>query len=360
MLPNIYYGDYRKLIILPIALIILSLFFIPQIKLGIDFTGGTLIVLDLNEEIQAEKLESYLKQQGIEAKVKTYTTSFGPKAEIEIELEKNLSRAEILHKSFNSLLENVSRLEIEKLSKPELEKSYLEQKALLFSYANELFLIANLELKAENFTNLNHLQSAVNNAYFSVFSSFEKKISASLSKVVSFKEISINTVSPALSSHFIENAIKVAIFAALLSIFFVFLFFRSFVPSFAVILGAFSDIIIALGAIGFFGIKFTLATFAALLMILGFSLDTDILLTMRVLKRQGDAREKAFDAMKTGITMSITAIFAFSILYIISLFTHISMYSEIASVALAGLVGDIFATWFLNAVIIIMHAEGKI
>ena len=42
------------------------------------------------------------------------------------------------------------------------------------------------------------------------------------------------------------------------------------------------------------------------------SLDTDILLTMRTLKRkEGTPSERAFDSMKTGMTMSIAAIVSF-------------------------------------------------
>ncbi|MBU0586011.1 protein translocase subunit SecF, partial [Candidatus Micrarchaeota archaeon] len=77
-------------------------------------------------------------------------------------------------------------------------------------------------------------------------------------------------------------------------------------------------------------------------------------------KRKGEPRENAFDALKTGVTMSVTAIFAFFILFLIGSYTHISIYSQISSVALAGLVGDIFATWGINAVLLLNHKEGKI
>jgi hypothetical protein len=37
--------------------------------------------------------------------------------------------------------------------------------------------------------------------------------------------------------------------------------------------------------------------------------------------------------------------------------THISVYYEISAVALAGLVGDVFATWGLNAVMVLYYKE---
>src|SRR5262249_55613865 len=162
---------------------------------------------------------------------------------------------------------------------------------------------------------------------------------------VDYTSISVQTVSPALSTHFIGTAVNVVVLAVLLSLILVFLFFRTVAPSVAVLTGAVSDVIIAMGGMGLLGVPLTLASFAALLMLVGFSLDTDILLTTRLLKRKGDPRENAFDAMKTGMTMSVMAIIAFLALFVLALFTHIPTYYEISAVALAGLVGDIFATW---------------
>ena len=143
--------------------------------------------------------------------------------------------------------------------------------------------------------------------------------------------------------------------SAVLSVILVFAFFKSVPPSIAVLTGALADIIIALGAMGLFQIPLTLPSFAALMMLIGYSLDTDILLTTRILKRKGNPRENAFDAMKTGLTMSGTGMIAFGALFILSLMTHIPTYFEISAVALAGLVGDMFATWGINAVMILHY-----
>jgi len=152
----------------------------------------------------------------------------------------------------------------------------------------------------------------------------------------------------------------VVLISASLVIIVVFLIYRTLVPSIAVLLGAGTDILIALGAMGLFGIPLTLASFAALLMLVGFALDTSILLTMRVIKRkEGTAAERAFDATKTGFTMGLAAIVAFSSLYVLSYVTHIGVYYEISAVALCGLVADMFATWGINAVIVLDYAKKK-
>jgi preprotein translocase subunit SecF len=61
--------------------------------------------------------------------------------------------------------------------------------------------------------------------------------------------------------------------------------------------------------------------------------------------------------MKTGMTMSFSAMVAFGVLFIIAMLTHITTYYEISAVALAGLVADLFATWGINAVIILYYKE---
>jgi preprotein translocase subunit SecF len=109
---------------------------------------------------------------------------------------------------------------------------------------------------------------------------------------------------------------------------------------------------------GLFGIPLTLASFAALLMLVGFSLDTDVLLTMRVIKRkEKDPRSRAYEAMKTGMTMSMALFVSFACLFVLASITHINTYYEISSVALVGLVGDMIATWLLNAILVLNYAE---
>ena len=80
-------------------------------------------------------------------------------------------------------------------------------------------------------------------------------------------------------------------FRALLIAFFfmglvVFFYFRVPTPSIAVILAALSDIIVTLAIVNLIGIKIGTAGIAAFLMLIGYSVDTDILLSTRLLKRK--------------------------------------------------------------------------
>ncbi|MBW9223544.1 protein translocase subunit SecF [Methanothermococcus sp. SCGC AD-155-E23] len=158
-------------------------------------------------------------------------------------------------------------------------------------------------------------------------------------------------ISPTLSERFWSDGLKAIAFAFLFMAFVVYLVFRSPVPSLAVILAALSDIVIALGFMSLFGIPISTATIAALLMLIGYSVDTDILLTTRVLKRKvGDIEERIREAMKTGITMSLTTIVAMLVLYLVVtyLVPAAILLRDIALVLLFGLIADLLTTWLTN------------
>lgn len=140
----------------------------------------------------------------------------------------------------------------------------------------------------------------------------------------------------------------------------VFLLFRSLIPSFTVMLSAFSDITIAVAFMKVAGIELSLGTLAALLMLIGYSVDSDILLTNRVIKRRGMVEEKISRAMHTGITMTTTTLAALAVMYIVSTFsylvipsfTQITLLSQISIVLIAGLIADIMNTWLLNTAVL--------
>ena len=132
----------------------------------------------------------------------------------------------------------------------------------------------------------------------------------------------------------------------------VFIAFRTFVPSSAVVLSAFADIAMTAAVMTVVGIELTLATTAALLMLIGYSVDSDILLTMRVLKRQGKLDEKLSGAFRTGIIMTTTTLAAVAAMWAVTYFGNVPVIPEISAVLFIGLIIDIMNTWLTNAGII--------
>jgi preprotein translocase subunit SecF len=128
----------------------------------------------------------------------------------------------------------------------------------------------------------------------------------------------------------------------------VFLIFRTFVPSIAVVVSAFSDIVIPLAVMDIVGIPLTLGTVAALLMLIGYSVDSDILLNNHILRRRGGFYESAYSAMRTGVTMTLTSISAMIVMTLVASFFQIPLMPAIGQVLVVGLTADLMNTYLLN------------
>jgi len=140
----------------------------------------------------------------------------------------------------------------------------------------------------------------------------------------------------------------------------VFLAFRLFVPVMAVVASALSDIVITAAVMNIVGIPLSLATTAALLMLIGYSVDSDILLTSRVLKRRGRFEEKIARAFRTGIIMTTTTISAVAAMWMVTTLGQVHVIPEISAVLLIGLFVDLMNTWLMNAGLIswYVHRSG--
>ncbi len=160
-------------------------------------------------------------------------------------------------------------------------------------------------------------------------------------------DISIQSVGASLGAEFMREAMIAIIFAFFLMGLVIFLTFKSVVPSIAIISAAAVDILFAMALMNIFGISLSLGTFAALLLLIGYSVDTDILLTTRLIKRksEGTLDERVMSSMKTGVTMTTSAIIAFTVLFFVS---TSDMLDSIALVIIFGLLADYITTWFQN------------
>lgn len=175
---------------------------------------------------------------------------------------------------------------------------------------------------------------------------------------ISTEKQSTRFVGASLGSAFYQQVQLGLVVSFILMAIVVFIMFRTFAPSTAVVLAASFDIIETIAFMNIFGIQLTLSSFAALLMLIGYSVDTDILLTSRVTKVSSDIPipKRIKGAVKTGLTMTFTTIVALTVLLV----SNISpVLSEIASVLLIGLVLDMVNTWITNVAIIRRYAEKK-
>jgi len=206
--------------------------------------------------------------------------------------------------------------------------------------------------------------SDMNDAKFLKFGTMDDARSRSLAALVSQKypDASINQISETFGKTLQYQAFIALIFSFIGMAIVVFISFRTFVPSVAVVLSAFADMVMTAAVMNVLGITLTLGTTAALLMLIGYSVDSDILLTNRVLKRQGKLNDKLTGAFHTGIIMTSTTLAAISVLFIVSWIGSIQILIEISAVLLIGLVADIMNTWLTNVGILkwyVLKGGGK-
>jgi preprotein translocase subunit SecF len=184
----------------------------------------------------------------------------------------------------------------------------------------------------------------------SVLSEFE-------SRSIEHGDILSETVSGFFSEMFLRESVKAVVFAFLFMAVVIFVKFKTFVPSFAVVLSAFSDIVETVATMIVLGIELSKGSIVALLLLIGYSVDTDIMLTSRILKQKGrkNLDETVKHSMFTGFTMTGTTTTAMIVLLIVS---TSELLDSIATVIIIGLVFDLLNTWITNLSLLKMHVEG--
>ncbi|MAH02106.1 preprotein translocase subunit SecF [Candidatus Woesearchaeota archaeon] len=184
-----------------------------------------------------------------------------------------------------------------------------------------------------------------------------EEIGKVLNRKLTTKDYSVEVVGSSLGASFFREVVTALLIAFLLMAIVVFLYFRTLVPSGAVILAALSDILITLSIVNLLDIKLSTAGIAAFLMLIGYSVDTNILLSTRVLKRkEGTEMERIYGALKTGITMSLTTLIAMTATLI---FTQSEIIKQIMIILLIGLLVDLINTWIQNVGILRLYLERK-
>ncbi len=170
-------------------------------------------------------------------------------------------------------------------------------------------------------------------------------------------DYSIEEMGSSLGQNFFRQ-MEIAVLLAFISMAaVVFITFRTILPSCYVILAAVSTIIMTLATVNLLGIRLGTGGVAAFLMLIGYSVDSDILLTTRVLKqKEGTVFSRVLGATSTGLTMTLTSLVAVIVGLLV---TQSDVIKQIMLILTIGLAFDIINTWLQNASILRRYAEKK-
>jgi preprotein translocase subunit SecF len=128
-------------------------------------------------------------------------------------------------------------------------------------------------------------------------------------------------------------------------------------PGTFVVWTVFVDMICVLAVIAVSGINLSVAGLAAFLMLIGYSVDTDILLTTRALKgSEAKVSERIASAAKTGILMTTAGLAAVVAGFF---FAESETIKQIMFVLSVGLVFDLIHTWLTNAGLLRWYLERR-
>lgn len=371
-LPNPYeHKHYKLLMALPLALLAIALFLVfvsPGIPRGIDLKGGTLVSLQTTQEsVNTEQLKTALLQYSKNVDVRRVSTPSGTGLEIELESSAALEEAEGKLESILSLDRQLAEAEVllgTALANNQSGEPYGTQASdLKARLSSELNLFYQLVGSATRVDANSDLHQQASNAQKEFTDAREKQREAVLAEIRSLVKVdaySFKEIGSSLSKFFLEKTREVVIYSLLLVAIVMFLIFRSLFTSFAAIFGAVANVAITGGAMALLGIPFTLATIASLLMLIGFSLDTEIMLNTRLVKRkEANPQQALFETMKTGTLMNLATIGAFGALLVLALWLQIPTYSQIGSVVAIGGVVDFFVTWFFGAPFLLWHLSSR-
>ena len=174
---------------------------------------------------------------------------------------------------------------------------------------------------------------------------------------VSSEDFSIEVMGSSLGESFFQQTKWVLLIAFLLMGVVVFAYFRSIVPALAIILAAVSDLFVTLAIFNLTGSKLGTSGIAAFLMLIGYSVDTNILLSTRLLKKKdGTVIERAYGALSTGLTVTATTLAVLTIAFVL---VESEVVKQIMLILLIGLAVDMIMTWIQNMSILRIYLERK-
>ncbi len=344
---DFYQNNFKKMMIIPIILAVIILFlilFYPGIEPGVDLTGGNILIIRSSEPISEDLLNSTLTENFSlkELKVSIIASPTGYGAWIQYTKDPFIVDVESVIEKAMLAVENTSDTDAIK-------------------YSNEALTLLNKP--TQEFTNPKTALLAAQQALADYKEAYSKKLQDTLTEKLNLgkdAEFQKREVSPTLGEASFSSSIFVTVIGLILIMLIVFIAFRQLVPSAAIIQAMVFDVLAGLAGMALLNIPLSLTTLPAILMLIGYSIDTDIMLTSRMLKgKDGTPGERATESMKTGLMMTTTSLAALLVMIVFSYFYQIEVIYQISTILFFGLIGDIIATWLMNAPILLWWIEKR-
>lgn len=188
----------------------------------------------------------------------------------------------------------------------------------------------------------------------------ESELKNALKEKINFtdEQYSIEETGNTLGKSFFKEMISALIFAFIFMGVVILISYRSFVPSFTVIWSAVFDLIVTFAIISFMDIRLSSAGISAFLLIVGYSVDTDVLIATKLLKHKGGRGEfdMIYEATKTGLTMTLATVGAVLAGYWL---TNSIVLEQMFLILLISCLVDLPATWITSTSVLKYYVRKK-
>ncbi|MEM1688843.1 MAG: hypothetical protein QXH89_02910 [Candidatus Anstonellales archaeon] len=177
-----------------------------------------------------------------------------------------------------------------------------------------------------------------------------RSISNLISQIPGKYSYSYNLITPTLSTELFTKILSIFLLGMVFVTIYIIYTFKTWFPTINILSGALIDSIITLGIVSLLGFDVDLSILVGLLVLFGYSLDTNVLLVSNYyLTRRIDSID---ESMKTGISMIMSSLLVFIIIFLIGIILGISFLKNIGVVMIIGLIVDFFTSWGYNAYLI--------
>lgn len=171
------------------------------------------------------------------------------------------------------------------------------------------------------------------------------------------KDFSIQYVGPELGEAFFSQVIYLLSIAYVLIFFANYFIYRKIAIALTIILSSLADIIYVFGVTILLGIPITFAGFTSLLLVIAYTIDTNILLSTKILSEKIEEFYSTYKkTLITGITVTAGLVVS---MIIVLVFSNSKLLNNIATILLIGQLADLINTYILNAGLIEVILVGK-
>ncbi|MEM5802297.1 MAG: hypothetical protein QXQ18_02855 [Candidatus Aenigmatarchaeota archaeon] len=165
--------------------------------------------------------------------------------------------------------------------------------------------------------------------------------------VISF---SVESIGSSLGEIFFQQLVYVLIVAFVLMSIVIFLIYRNPISSFGIVFAVLGNTLTTLAFTSLLGIKISFAGLAGLLMLIGYTVDTNIVLTNKVVRTTPEVFSSQYKkAFVTGVTLIATITLTMLAVFFLS---TSKLLTNISSILIIGFLTDLPYTWIFNAAVL--------